>query len=361
MRNDSSGSNTLGKIVQVHVVQVAKKASNVFLKTFKNARVMKNLLLIVSFVVPFTILYVLDPGLFQATWIGRTFYIFFLWLVILEMLLNWDNLKNSGLKKIISVRTTLFVTVLLLPTLYVVWANFFGGNDMIRNLAQQNNMPWGDALLMRVPVEYLAFTLFFVTMVFLAYGFKGLKNFAAATLFLGVIGALYTLDTIYHDTFTLFQILVPTTTRLSALGLNLIGYKTSIIPAGNGIPYPLLTATSATRSASFGIAWACSGIESLLIFAAVALLFLMASDIRWYYKVSGFAVGALITYAINIVRIVYIFVIQLNGGNYQEFHDYYGPLISVLWITSFPLIIMGIQALLASNRLKRDAKEPNSN
>lgn len=347
----------------VHIVQAAKKASNVLVTTLKSTDMIMKILLILSFAVPFSILYVLDPSLFQATWIGRTFYVFFLWLVILEMILNWDNLKNGRLKKTMSTRTILFITVLVLPTVYVVWANYFGLNVMLRDFALQNNMSWSDALLMRIPVEYLVFTLLFVTMVLLAYGFNGLKNFSAATLFLGIVGTLYTIDTMYHGTFTPFQILVPATTTLSAFGLNMMGYKTSISVGSdptNGT-YPVLIATSPTHTASFGIAWACSGIESLLIFTAVVVLFLTASNIRWIYKISCFAVGALITYTINILRVIYIFVIQLNGGNYQEFHDYYGPLISVLWITSYPLIIMGIQALSASIKLKRDAKEPSSN
>jgi exosortase/archaeosortase family protein len=86
------------------------------------------------------------------------------------------------------------------------------------------------------------------------------------------------------------------------------------------------------------------------------LLFLKSTNIRWIYRILFFVVGAVITYAINILRITYIFVIQLNGGNYQEFHDYYGPLISVLWITFYPLIIMGIEGLSASIRSRGEKK-----
>jgi exosortase/archaeosortase family protein len=305
----------------------------------------------------------LDPALFQATWIGRTFYLFFMWLVILEIILNWDNLQNIKLKKMKSPRTVLFLIVLTLPTVYVVWANYFGLNDIIRNLALQNNMQWSDALLMRIPVEYLVFTLLFALMVPLAYGLKGLRTFSIPTLFLGIIGTLYAIDTIYHGTFTPFQVLVPATTVLSGYVLNMMGYQTKI-SVGHDLQngsYPVLTASNANAGpVSFGVAWACSGIESLLIYTVVMALFLNPSAIRWVYKILLFVTGALITYCINILRIVNIFVIQLNGGNYQEFHDYYGPLISVLWITSYPLIIMGIYALSAKfHRVKSDIKQDN--
>lgn len=351
------------KLYVQHVVQMTKKAGKALAAMVRSTSMIIIMLLVLSFVVPFSILYVLDPPLFEATWIGRTFYLFFLWLVILEIILSWDNLQNIKLKKVKSPRTVLFLIVLTLPTLYVVWANYFGLNEIIRNLALQNNMPWGDALLMRVPVEYLVFSLLFALMVPLAYGINGLRTFSVSTAFLGIIGTLYAIDTMYHGTFTLFQVLVPATTVLSANVLNMMGYKTTISlthdPTNGTIP--VLIASNANGGlAKFGIAWSCSGIESLLIYTVVMALFLKPSAIRWIYKIPLFVTGAFITYFINILRIVNIFVIQLNGGNYQEFHDYYGPLLSVLWITSYPLIIMGIHALSARFRsVKSDIEQVN--
>lgn len=351
------------KLYMQRVVQMTKKAGKALGAMVKSTSMIIVMLLVLSFIVPFSILYVLEPSLFEATWIGRTFYLFFLWLVILEVILSWDNLQNSKLKKVKSPRTVLFFIVLTLPTLYVVWANYLGLNDMIKNLAQQNNMQYEYALLMRVPVEYLVFTLLFALMVPLAFGIKGLRTFLASTLFLGIVGTLYALDTMYHGTFTLFQVLVPATTVLSAIVLNMMGYQTTISlthdPTNGTIPS--LTAWNANAGPkSFGIAWSCSGIESLLIYTVVMALFLKPSAIRWIYKIPLFVTGAFITYFINILRVVNIFLIELNGGNYQEFHDYYGPLLSVLWITSYPLIIMGIHALSSRFRsVKSDIGQVN--
>jgi exosortase/archaeosortase family protein len=356
MMQNLKGSLTL-KLSMRSIVQKAKKTGRDLLTTIKNPNVITTMLLVVSFVVPFSILYVLEPGLFQATWIGRTFYLFFLWLVILEMILNWNGLQSSRLKKLMAPRTLLFIIVLILPTLYVVWANFFGLNTIIRNLALQNNMSWGNALLMRIPVEYLVFTLLFSLMVILAYGIRGLKGFSTSILFLGIIGTLYAIDTMYPgNTFSPFEILVPATTQLSAIVLHLMGYQTSITVANvvqNGVNYgvcPTLTAANMNTGAiaQFTIAWACSGIESLLIYAVVLALFLKAISIRGIYKIALYVMGAFITYFINILRVVTFFVLSFNGASEQtisEFHNYYGPLYSVIWITSYPLIIMGISAL----------------
>lgn len=337
------------------VIRVAKKATAVIVATVTNASIITKALLVLSFAVPFSILYVIDPPLFEATWIGRTFYLFFLWLVILEIIMSSESLQNSRLKRVISWRAVLFIVVLVVPTLYVVWANYFGLNDLIRAVAQQNKMEYGNALLLRIPVEYLVFTLAFALMVMLAYGIKGLKGFSTSILFLGIIGMLYMIDTVYPgNTFAPFQILVPATTQLSANVLNLMGYYTRVSAPMQFENYgmvPLLEASKYANmqdSVGFFIAWACSGIESLLIYTAVMMLFLKGSAIRTIYKVACFVVGAVITYFINILRVVSFFVITFNGGSQQavdDFHNYYGPLYSVLWITSYPLIIIGIHAL----------------
>jgi exosortase/archaeosortase family protein len=96
------------------------------------------------------------------------------------------------------------------------------------------------------------------------------------------------------------------------------------------------------------IAWPCAGIESLLLYAVIMLLFLKKSELPRLHKVIYFAVGAGVTYFINILRIVTLFIIGLNGGDVWTFHDYYGQLYSAAWIMFYPLMIIAIQILSKS-------------
>jgi exosortase/archaeosortase family protein len=199
---------------------------------------------------------------------------------------------------------------------------------------------------MALSIEYLVFTVLFCAMIYLQFGKEGLKDFSVPAVFLGLVGALYTIDNVFpYGQFTPFQLLVPTTANLAASALNLMGYQTSLTAAG---AMPRLTATDPTnpmRTATFDIAWPCAGIESLLIFTVVALLFLKRMPISWKAKLGYFAVGAAVTYSINILRIVTIFTIGMNGEDVQMFHFYYGPLYSITWIVSYPLLILGSQIL----------------
>jgi len=161
-----------------------------------------------------------------------------------------------------------------------------------------------------------------------------------------MVGALYTIDNIFpYGEFTPFQLMVPTTAILAATLLGFMGYDTTLTSMGT---MPRLTATNpdiALRSATFDIAWPCAGIESLLIYSVIVLLFLKRTQIDRKGKIIYFLIGAVITYFINILRIVTIFLIGMNQGDFQIFHFYYGPLYSISWIISYPLIILAIQKL----------------
>jgi thaumarchaeosortase len=315
----------------------------------KHGHTLMKLLPLLAFAVPLLWLYLLDPTSFELMWKGRTFELFFVWLILLELILSWEDLQESKINKRISARTLAFIATLLLPTIYVIISNYSGLNTMIADSARQNGIQWWN--FMPLATEYLVFAVLFCLIVLLPFGTKGLKSFSVPLLFLVVVGALYTIDNVYpYGKFAPLQFLVPATTTLAAAVLNLMGYKTVLatqIDASRG-NLTLLTATdlhNPLRNATFEIAWPCAGIESLLIFAVVILLFLKRMPASWKAKAGYFAIGAGVTYFINILRIVTIFTIGMNGGDVYPFHNYYGPLYSVAWIVSYPLIILGSQSL----------------
>ncbi len=311
------------------------------------------LLPLLAFAVPFIWLYYLHPGSFELMWKGRTFQLFFVWLIALELILDWENLQQSKINRLFSARTIAFIAALTLPTVYVWVSNYLGLNAMITDVARQSGVQWWD--LMALAIEYLIFAIFYCLIVLLPFGIKGLKTFSVPLFFLVAVGAIYTIDNLYpYGQFAPFQFLVPTTTTLAAAVLNLMGYNTILTTQTDPLQgtLPLLTATDPNnpmRSATFAVAWPCAGIESLLIFTVVTLLFLKRMSISWKAKIGYFAVGAAVTYFINILRIVAIFTIGMDYGvnseQVQLFHFYYGPLYAIAWIVAYPLIILGSQSL----------------
>jgi thaumarchaeosortase len=333
-----------------------------FLKKHENA--LLKLLPLVAFAVPLLWLYLLNAGSFESMWKGRTFQLFFVWLIALELILGWETIQPRKIVKRFSAKTLAFIAALALPTVYVVLSNYLGLNTAIAEVSRQSGVTWWGS--MALSTEYLVFAALFCLMVFVQFGKKGLKDFSVPAVFLGMVGALYMIDNVFpYGQFTPFQLLVPTTASLAASVLNLMGYQTSLTTAGG---LSRLTATdpaNSLRTATFDIAWPCAGIESLLIFTVVALVFLKRMPISWKAGTAYFAVGASVTYLINIFRIASFYPIGMDYGVNSEqvrlFHAYYGPLYSIAWIAAYPLIILGSQSLWRRIADKRGGKESVGN
>jgi len=342
-----------------NILQTIKEKIKTSIQIIKKTGILIKLLPLISFIIPVLILYSLYQKTFEPVWTGtwenRVGYIFFLWLFSLETILSWEEVRTREFK-LKSIKSITFIIAFFLPAIYVIISNYFGLNTLIIDLARQYNIKPGWAELMPLSMEYLAFAVLFALIIFLEQGRSGLKNYSISTFFLVIFGTIYIINNVYpFGKFTPFQILVHPTTMLASNILNLMGYRTTISFIDNHPVYGSLTNLGVTdshgSSVQFGIAWPCAGIESLLIYTATILLFLKKSSVPLTHKIVYFMIGAIVTYFINILRIVTVFVIALNKGDWGMFHDYYGQLYSLTWIISYPLIIIGSQALW--NKIKK--------
>jgi thaumarchaeosortase len=205
--------------------------------------------------------------------------------------------------------------------------------------------------------EYLVFSAILAATVALEYGVHDLGNYAISTLFSGLIGAIYVIDNLYpYGRFTPFQVIVPMTASLAMNFLNLIGYRTLYVGTSANMPVFVARDSQGHSSQVLAIAWPCSGVESLLIYSVTLLLFLKNSSLSWLARIAYFLVGAIVTYVINALRIATIFVISAQGGNIDLFHNYYGQLYSIVWIISYPLIILGLQSFWNLRKARKQSK-----
>jgi len=271
-------------------------------------------------------------------------------LAALEIILGWETLRNLKIGRARSwKRTLVFGLLLLIPTVYVIAASNFGLNQNLMDLAIKSNVGEHWASLIPLNVEFFVFAIVFSLIIVLQFGVAALKNFMTSILFLGIMGFIFVIDNLYpNGRFTPFQFFVQPTATLSADVFRLMGFQASMMTYSTPEvgTMPVLAITNSTgKITQFGIAWQCAGIESLLIYTITVSLFLSYTAMKRTHKIILFVIGALITYSLNIVRIVTIFLVDFNGGNYQTFHALYGPLISVTWVVCYPLIIIGIQML----------------
>lgn len=320
---------------------------------------------IFAFIAPVLILYGLYPKSFEGGtppswdgwWQGRFFYIFFLWLASLEIILSWEHLQTTEIKKGKFVRKLVFLTALALPTLYVLAANFLGVNDMIVNTSSSMIKSVAGQIgllkpnLIPLATEYIVFAVLFCLIIFLTYGIMWLTDFSMPIFLLGITGLLYIIDDLYPaGRFMPLQMFVLPTATLAAMVLNIMGYTiigaTQIANSVYGSIFNLrIRDPISGREQGFAIAWPCAGVESLFIYTITIILFLRRIDVAWWKKVVYFIIGAIVTYVINILRIVTIFLVAINGGNWMIFHNIYGPLYSITWISLYPLLVIMAQTL----------------
>jgi len=335
------------------------------LQTFKDRSLFLKLVPLVAFAIPLTWLYMLEPASFEAMWKGRTFQLFFVWLIGLELIMGWGELQPK-LGKVFSTRTIALAVATTLPTLYVAASYYWGLNQAVLDWSIQRNITWANT--MALSTEYLFFGAVFFAIIYLGFGNKGIKAFSVPAFFLILVGAIYTIDNVFpYGQFTPFQIFVPTAASLAAFFLNTMGYSTNLViePSATHGTMTLLTAINPVTqtTATFEIAWPCAGIESFLIFTVVVLLFLKRLPVSLKAKIGYFVFGAAITYIINSFRIVNIFLAGMAYGTtsqqVQDIHLTYGPLYAIAWIVSYPLIIILAQTLWQRRRTRRQAaKEP---
>jgi thaumarchaeosortase len=302
--------------------------------------------LIISFIIPISILYYLEPTSFEKAWRGRIFHLFFIWLATLETILDWEKLQVSFVAGKSFKRAFVFLLVSSAPTIYVIMFNCYGYNEKIIKIATENRIALWIAEELPVPVEFLVFTVLFSLAVLLAYGIESLPVFSGSIFFLGIMGILFMIDDLYPGgRFTPLQILVPVTAFFSAFFLELLGYRTAISSYNDPI-YGNISTLEVNGQTLFKIGWICAGVESLIIYTIVIFLFLKKSEISTRRKLIYFAIGAVITYFINIMRIFTLAMIALHWGDIEPFHNFYGQFYSITWITLYPLMIVGVEKIL---------------
>ena len=153
---------------------------------------LKTVLVFAAFIVTLIILFIIDSGSFEYLWKGRAPYFLFLWLLFLEAIIGWKNLKTQH-NTFWNKKTVLSAVILLLPIVYSVGLNF-GLNDAIVDLGRAVGVPaeqfgeWYVTHSWLFSFEYVLFAVFFVASIWLLYGVRGLNAFSVSAFFVGILG-----------------------------------------------------------------------------------------------------------------------------------------------------------------------------
>lgn len=306
-----------------------------------------------------------ESFLFELTWKGRMFLLVFLWIILIESAMDWNKFVDEKPKNRYIIIASLVCA--LVPTFYVLATNFFGldltvlqvGHDTFGILSVSGpNEPW-DFLHLHWPIacEYIVFTVFFISAVLLAYKTEGLKTLSISLALIGGVGAAYLVDTVYpFGVFRPLQAFALPTAAVAAGILDILGYSVMLVfprySAESALPS--LTLRVGSNSASVSIAWACAGVQSLLLYMLIVLVFFKKSDIPSFRKLAYFIIGLFGTFLVNVFRVIAIMFVMINEGQAagMVFHDTYGEMFSVVWIFLYILLIGCIQRFMLVEKTK---------
>ena len=325
-----------------------------------------HLLLLSSFFIPILLILFLDffnieafvpfnqKFMFELTWKGRMFYLFFMWLLLLETILDWEVIVEKQRTFQNRFRVLLVCIFAAVPTIYILSVNFLGLDQMILNFGQALqirpdfiNEHWS------LSVEYLILISFFIFATWLAYGLGGLKSFSISLSLLAGMGVIYLVDTIWpFGTFKPMQLLaVPTAACATAL-LDLLGYNvrlsySSLASSPEYGSMPLITVWKGEKlPIARLVGWPCAGVHSLLLFTLITLVFFKKTTMQRERKIIFFLIGAAGTYLTNVFRVASFFTIAIHYGEDagNVFHDSYGELYFIAWMLLYFIIIVAIQS-----------------
>jgi exosortase/archaeosortase family protein len=309
---------------------------------------------VLSFIPPLFLLYFIDSPSFSIMYPGRAPYVFFLWLSVLEIIIHREKIQTRGIIQHKFIKAFLNCIPFLLPTIYLLLYLAVAkhlGIQQVFLISTYPNSPFARQMYFALSLELIIFAALFALITLLTYKVRGIFGFLTPAFFLGTMGLIFLVDWAFPGgKFSPFQALVKPTATAAAGILNIMGYKTALYegvdPTYGPLVYMKVYDSRTGLPIEFGIAWPCAGVESLLLYTLTILVFLQTLDASKRQKGVYFAAGFIVTYFINILRVVTIFLIALNKGDVWAFHNYYGWLYSALWITLYPLIITEFQRIL---------------
>jgi len=297
-----------------------------------------------------------NGGFFDETWKGRMFLVVFLMLFMFESVLMGQQPAHGNQAKAKSWLTILLVVVFaLFPLAYAVAFNFFGVGQTVLSVGNALRGSYWRAVTVNgaqflerdwpITLEYIVFSVSSFVCVLAGYGKAGLKVFSISLAFVAGIAVFFFIDTWFpYGAFWPFQVLTRPTAAAAAGLLKIMGYRLSYTVMPGLASSPILTSGTGLPL-SVTIDWPCAGIQSLLLYSLIILLFLKDSSISKLRKVVYFAVGAVGMYSVNVFRVVTYFTVMVNQGLNAAnfFHDTYGELFSAGWLFLFIFAVLIVE------------------
>ncbi len=284
---------------------------------------------------PIILVLVLDPKSFTMSWNeGRGGFLFAFILLIAEYFVEGNSLQSMQNKQ----KTVLLLGVLAAVSLYFILSVFFGLQQYLLNLGvlfgvASWNYSWAWAW------DYIVFGLYLTIVLFLCWGLVGLKRMATAIIYSFGMVIILLLDAVFpYDSLGPLQYIVPSMLYIDLALLRLIGVGAAVYSYPNFLTLP-------TRRGPFSLAvyWPSAGVHSMIIYSLIMLAFLIKIPLSKEKRITYFAIGAIGTFFVNILRIFllssYVVFVSSEVAKFEEFHATIGEVMFLPWVAGYILLV----------------------
>ncbi|HEY4672964.1 MAG TPA: thaumarchaeosortase [Nitrososphaerales archaeon] len=303
-------------------------------------------LFFLSLAIPLSVIAILDYNSLLAAWNqGRGGFLFAIFFLILEFLdsKGWFVNQTSSSKIIASIALSLAIST------YFVGAEF-SLHTAIENFGRALNVPLVFSWIWLW--DYIVFFVFLILLIPTVFGLKAIRLLPSANVYLLGMALILTLDAFFpFDTLGPLQAIVPII--LQSVSAMIVAFNLGSVAVSNNTM--VLDGIHGTFSIS--VFWPSAGVHSIMIYSLIMFLFLIKIKTTNKRRTVYFAVGAVGTFLVNILRIFslasYVLLVSADRARFEEFHAVAGEILFLPWVLAFLFIVGKVESAIYNKQMAR--------
>lgn len=314
---------------------------------------------ILVLIAPIVFAFILDRDSFTLSWNeGRGGLLFVPFIIVFEIYTSTSKLDASAKRFYIVCILSLFTIF------YFASLELFGFQEVIKSSAGAFNVVIPDSWTLMW--DFIVLGSFLASALFILFGIRFLKVAPASIIYLAVSAIILWLDAFFpYDSLGPLQIIVPLYLEIDEAVVNWVDKY--IVDLGPGTPAAaegnILVLTGLNGPFALRVYWPSAGVNSLIIYSSVMLVFLLKMQIPMNRRVAYFVIGTLGTVAVNIVRIISLsffpLLVTTNIQVWEGYHSVAGDIMFLPWVFVYLITIRYVIEHKTKLYVTNGSKNPN--
>ena len=302
-------------------------------------------------VTPVIFLMIIDVNSFAFIWfwereIGRAGFLFLFFLVA------WDFHDSRERFKLTKSKWRYALAGIVLLALLLFYLETVFNTDALRVwVTSQLGVAQESPLSFLLALEFLFYAVFCVLVTAILYSPNSTLLMATPVIYAVGSGILDMMDAFFpEDSLAFMQIWVYVIWDVVVFLLSLLGYHTNVAAFSRSVPPSVLLQGNRLFLRGYRgdmtlvIFWPSSGVVSMIVYSLVILVLMVKLDAPRRRKALYAAFGAIGTYFVNVIRIMFIVLyVTYISLDFEAFHQSIGEVLFIAWILIYLLLVIRME------------------